>query len=86
METHDVPRSYSIRRRVPDYKPAKTPYVGQHVTYYARYGTEPLPHVVIREVETDRKGSGLYWVAPILPDGTLGKMTTAPLHATDLTT
>jgi hypothetical protein len=82
----DVPRSYSIRRRVPAYRPAKTPHVGLRVTFIPRYENTPVPYVVIREVDTDRTGNGSYWVAPVLPDGTLGKMTTAPLTKHELNT
>lgn len=76
-----MPRSW-MKRTVPAYKPARTPYVGHTVHYSARYGGQDV--VIIRECDnaTGTK-DGNYWVAPILPDGTLGAMTTSVIYAQD---
>jgi hypothetical protein len=82
--TADVPASYRIRRTVPPYNPAKTPYVGKQVPLFTgapwQRDKKPVAYVVIRETDVPTS----YWVAPILPDGTLGKMTTAPLTKAEL--
>ncbi len=89
MDTNDVPRSYSVRRIVPTYKPARTPYVGKPLTLFQgapwSRTKEPIPYVVIRETEGNGEKPGIYWVAPVLPDGTLGAMTTTPLSKDELT-
>ncbi|HEY7030752.1 MAG TPA: hypothetical protein VH482_05475 [Thermomicrobiales bacterium] len=69
----DVPKSYSVKRTVPTYKPAKTPHVGKTAD---DYGTRV---VIIREAERHIRNDSAYWIAPILEDGTLGAMTTTTL-------
>ena len=73
----DVPASYRLRRTVPPYKPARTPYVGKQIARQAV--------VIIREAwGTCATKAGEYWVAPILEDGTFGAMSVAHVSATDL--
>ena len=76
-----VPASYRLRRIVPPYKPARTPYVGKTVAWSDRWGTETV--VVIREA-TGYDHHNKYWVAPLLPDGTFGAMTTATIGKEEL--
>lgn len=76
-----VPRSYSVRRKVPGYKPARTPHVGRTIKLSrGRNYADLAPYVVIREAT-----GGEYWIAPVLPDGSLGPMTTAPIDKPQLT-
>lgn len=84
METAptDVPRSYRVKRAVPPYQPARTPYVGRTIPMY-----QDMPVVVIREAHgTCATKAGRYWVAPLLPDCTIGPMFVQTLTASDLIT
>jgi hypothetical protein len=81
----DGTQGYQYPPRPKAYQPTKTPYVGLAITQNNRTGGQDI---IIREaagnIRPDARGGGCYWVAPVLPTGDLGPMTTRYVYAEEI--